>query len=316
MKLICIRTTLNFIQGEEVELINATMVKGNKMYILKGQKNQMDIINSNEYKSCFEKGINVFRENNIHNFSEISEHEYYQLRNNMHDKEDEECTYIGDVPYDFNPNDGCSYLSKPLRKAVNMHEGPIDALEENFHKEQMDMSAEENTNVSILDMPLEEFFKKEGLDIKLDYKIKDKNIFKNERFKEANKWSKNKQYVLAIDIYKSLVKEHASTVLFYNIGTCYMAEGYYAIAVRYLGYAYIMATMNYEQNIAYNSCYNKIICYIKCQRLQEAKMEISLLKTLCVTKKQKKEAEEYTKKAEEVIKRMENMISTDEEDMY
>ena len=48
-------------------------------------------------------------------------------------------------------------------------------------------------------------------------------------------------------------------------------------------------------------------------------MEISLLKTLktlCVTKKQKKEAEEYIKKAEEIINRMENMISTDEEDMY
>ena len=44
---------------------------------------------------------------------------------------------------------------------------------------------EENTDVSILDMPLPEFFEKEGLDIKLDYKIKDKYIFENERFKEA-----------------------------------------------------------------------------------------------------------------------------------
>ena len=310
MKLICIRTTLNFIQGEEVELINTTMVKGNDMFILKGENNQMDIINSNEYKSCFEKGADIFRENNIHNFSEISEYEYAKLRNNMHDKEDEECTYIGDVPYDFNPNDGYSCLSKPLRKAVNMHDGPIDIHEE------LKASEEENTNVSILDIPLVEFFEKEGLDIKLDYKIKDKDIFKNERFKEANKWSKNKQYVLAIDIFKSLVKEHACTVLFYNIGVCYLKEGYYAIAVRYLGYAYNMAIMNYEQNIAYNCCYNKINCYIKCQRLQLAKMEISLLKTLCVTKEQKKEAEEYTKKAEEIIKRMENMISTDEEDMY
>lgn len=303
MKLICIRTTLNFIQGEEVELINATIVKGNNMFILKGENNQMDIIDSNEYKSCFEKGINVFKENNIHNFSEISEHEYYQLRNNMHTKEDEECTYIGDVPYDFNPNDGYSCL-KPLRKAVNMHEETIDASEE------------ENTNVSILDIPLPEFFKIEGLDIKLDYKIKDRNIFKNERFKEANECYSNKQYVLAIDIFKSLVKEHACTVLFYNIGVCYLQEGYYAIAVRYLGYAYNMAVINYEQNIAYNSCYNKINCYIKCQRLQLAKMEISLLKTICATKEQKKEAKEYTKKAEEIIKRMENMISTDEEDMY
>ena len=316
MKLICIRTTLNFIQGEEVELINATIVKGNNMFILKGENNQMDIIDSNEYKSCFEKGINVFKENNIHNFSEISEHEYYQLRNNMHTKEDEECTYIGDVPYDFNPNDGYSCLLKPLRKAVNMHVGPIDVLEENMRKKQKDMLEEDDDHVSILNIPIEEFFKREGLDIKLDYKIKDKYISENEKFKEANKCSKNKQYELAIDIYKSLVKEHTCTVLFYNIGVCYLQEGYYAVAVRYLGYAYNMAVMNYEQNIAYNSCYNKILCYIKCQRLQLAKMEISLLKTICATKEQKKEAKEYTKKAEEIIKRMENMISTDEEDMY
>lgn len=314
MKLICIRTTLNFIQGEEVELINTPIVKGNNMFVLKGQNNQMDIIDSNEYKSCFEKGVNIFRENNIHNFSEISEYEYSKLRNNMHTKKDEECTYIGDVPYDFNPNDGYACLSQPLRKAVNMYEEPIDMLEKNFHKEQMDM-LEEDTNVSILDMPLPEFFEKEGLDIKLDYKIKDKYIFENERFKEANKCCSNKQYVLAIDIYKSLVKEHACAVLFYNIGVCYLEEGYYAIAIRYLGYAYNMAIMNYEQNIAYNCCYNKINCYIKCQRLQLAKMEISLLKTLCVTKEQKKEAEEYIKNANIVINRMENMISTDEEDM-
>lgn len=304
MKLICIKTTLNFVQGEEVILINTTMVKGNKMFILKGENNQMDIIDSNEYKSCFEKGINIFRKNNIYNFSEISEYEYNQLRNNMHKKEDEECTYIGDVPYDFNPNDGYACLSQSLRKAVNMHEEPIDMLEE------------EDTNVSILDMPLPEFFEKEGLDIKLDYKIKDKHIFENERFKEANECYSNKQYVLAIDIYKSLVKEHACAVLFYNIGVCYLAIGYYAIAVRYLGYAYNMAIMNYDQHTAYNCCYNKINCYIKCQRLQLAKMEISLLKTLCVTKEQKKEAEEYIKNANIVINRMENMISTDEEDRY
>lgn len=315
MKLICIRTTLNFIQGEEVELINTTIVKGNNMFILKGENNQMDIIDSNEYKSCFEKGINVFKENNIHNFSEISEHEYCQLRNNMHTKEDEECTYIGDVPYDFNSNDGYSCLLKPLRKAVNMHVGPIDVLEENMRKA-FDELEEDDDSVSILDMPLEEFFKREGLDIKLDYKIKDKNIFKNEKFKEAGKCFKNKQYGLAIDIYKSLVKEHTCTVLFYNIGACYIKEGYYAIAVRYLGYAYNMAVMNYEQNIAYNSCFNKILCYIKCQRLQMAKMEISLLKTLCVTKEQKKETEEYIKNINIVINRMENMISTDEENMY
>ena len=310
MKLICIKTTLNFIQGEEVELINTAIVKGNNMFILKGQNNQMDIIDSNEYKSCFEKGINIFRKNNIHNFSEISEHEYYQLRNNMHKKEDEECTYIGDVPYDFNPNDGYACLSQPLRKAVNMHEEPIDIHEE------LKALEEENTDVSILDMPLPEFFEKEGLDIKLDYKIKDKYIFENERFKEANECYRNKQYVLAIDIYKSLVKEHACAVLFYNIAVCYLEEGYYAIAVRYLGYAYNMAIMNYDQHTAYNCCYNKINCYIKCQRLQLAKMEISLLKTLCVTKEQKKEAEEYIKSANIVINRMENMISTDEEDRY
>ena len=310
MKLICIRTTLNFVQGEEVELINTTMVKGNKMYILKGENNQMDIIDSNEYKSCFEKGINIFRENNIHNFSEISEHEYYQLRNNMHKKEDEECTYIGDVPYDFNPNDGYACLSQPLRKAISMNEGPTD-----IH-EKLKALEEENTDVSILDMPLPEFFEKEGLDIKLDYKTKDKYIFENERFKEANECYRNKQYVLAIDIYKSLVKEHACAVLFYNIGVCYLEEGYYAIAIRYLGYAYNMAIMNYDQHTAYNCCYNKINCYIKCQRLQLAKMEISLLKTLCVTKEQKKEAEEYINNANIVINRMENMISTDEEDMY
>ena len=309
MKLICIRTTLNFVQGEEVELINTTIIKGNSMYILKGQNNQMDIIDSNEYKSCFEKGINIFRKNNIHNFSEISEYEYNQLRNNMHKKEDEECTYIGDVPYDFNPNDGYACLSQPLRKAISMNEGPID-----IH-EKLKALEEENTDVSILDMPLPEFFEKEGLDIKLDYKTKDKYIFENERFKEANECYRNKQYVLAIDIYKSLVKEHACAVLFYNIGVCYLEEGYYAIAIRYLGYAYNMAIMNYDQYTAYNCCYNKINCYIKCQRLQLAKMEISLLKTLktlCVTKKQKKEAEEYIKKAEEIINRMENMISTDE----
>ena len=309
MKLICIRTTLNFVQGEEVELINTTIIKGNSMYILKGQNNQMDIIDSNEYKSCFEKGINIFRENNIHNFSEISEHEYYQLRNNMHKKEDEECTYIGDVPYDFNPNDGYACLSQPLRKAISMNEGPID-----IH-EKLKALEEENTDVSILDMPLPEFFEKEGLDIKLDYKTKDKYIFENERFKEANECYRNKQYVLAIDIYKSLVKEHACAVLFYNIGVCYLEEGYYAIAIRYLGYAYNMAIMNYDQYTAYNCCYNKINCYIKCQRLQLAKMEISLLKTLktlCVTKKQKKEAEEYINNANIVINRMENMISTDE----
>ena len=311
MKLICIKTILNFVQGEEVELINITIVKGNNMYILKGQNNQMDIIDSNEYKSCFEKGINIFRKNNIHNFSEISEHEYYQLRNNMHKKEDEECTYIGDIPYDFNPNDGYACLSHPLRKAVSMHEEPID-----IHEELEDTLEEDDTNVSVLDMPLPEFFEKEGLDIKLDYKIKDKYIFENERFKEANECYRNKQYVLAIDIYKSLVKEHTCTVLFYNIGVCYLEEGYYAIAIRYLGYAYNMAIMNYEQNIGYNCCYNKINCYIKCQRLQLAKMEISLLKTLCVTKKQKKEAEEYIKNANIVINRMENMISTDEDDRY
>ena len=315
MKLICIKTTLNFVQGEEVELINTTIVKGNNMFILKGENNQMDIIDSNEYKSCFEKGINIFRKNNIHNFLEISEHEYNQLRNNMHRKEDEECTYIGDVPYDFNPNDGYACLSQPLRKAVSMHEEPIDILEENMRKAFGELE-EDDDNVSILDIPLPEFFKREGLDIKLDYKIKDKYIFENERFKEANNCYRNKQYGLAIDIYKSLVKEHACTVLFYNIGVCYLEEGYYAIAVRYLGYAYNMAIMNYDQHTAYNCCYNKINCYIKCQRLQLAKIEISLLKTLCVTKEQKKEAEEYIKKAEEIIKRMENMISTDEEDMY
>lgn len=316
MKLICIKTTLNFVQGEEVDLINVAIVKGEKRFIIKGENNQLDIVDCNEYKSCFEKGVNIFKENNIHNFSEISEYEYVQLRNNMHGKEDEECTYIGDVPYDFNPNDGCAYLSQPLRKAVNMHEEPIGELEKVDIHEELKALEEENTNVSILDIPLPEFFEKEGLDIKLDYKIKDKYIFENERFKEANNCYSNKQYVLAIDIYKSLVKEHASTVLFYNIGACYIAEGYYAIAIRYLGYAYNMAIMNYEQNIAYNCCYNKINCYIKCQRLQLAKLEISLLKTLCVTKKQKKEAEEYIKNANIVINRIENMISTDEEDMY
>ena len=49
-----------------------------------------------------------------------------------------------------------------------------------------------------------------------------------------------------------------------------------------------MATMNYDQYMAYNCCYNKINCYIKCQRLQLAKREINLLKMLSATKKQKK----------------------------
>lgn len=256
MKLICVRTTINFVEGDIVSVVGYKKINKKPMYILKGEDGTLDIVPEEEYNNCFDRGRNLLKQNGIEKFSKISD-----------DKQ-------------------------------------IDFVSEEYDSEEK----------SILDISLTEFMKTEGLNVQEDYTIKDECIYDNKIFKEANKLYKNKDYKSAIELYKSLIEKHDCTQLYYNIGVCYLEEGYYAVSARYLEYAYNMAVMNCNRCFAYNSCYNKITCLLKCQRVDEAKIELQKLNMLVYSSEQKEEIKECSKRIKEMEELYNRMI--DNSDNY